>query len=144
MAGHGNPTTQFSKTNQPKARRGKDVRTKMLDAIKKVTGKNEAAFYQEIADRAMKQGDVMLMKELMMRVAPVAKPVAPDVHFDFPEDGSPVAQVDAIMKAVSTGKVPADVGQMLVNMIRAKLDVLEISELAGRLDAIEKMLAEGK
>ncbi|WP_231941251.1 hypothetical protein [Burkholderia sp. PAMC 28687] len=85
-----------------------------------------------------------MMKELLMRVAPVSKPVAPDVRFDFPESGSPVEQVDAIMKAVSEGKVPADVGQMLVNMIRAKLDVLEISELADRLAAIEKQLAEGK
>ncbi|CAM2143766.1 DUF5681 domain-containing protein [Pararobbsia alpina] len=144
MAGTGNPSTQFSKTNQPKARRGKDVRTKMLEAIKKATGNNESAFYQEIAKRAVNECDVVLMKELMLRVAPVAKPVAPDVQFDFPENGSPVEQVDAIMKAVSTGKVPADVGQMLVNMIRAKLDVLEISELATRLEAIEKMLAEGK
>jgi hypothetical protein len=139
-----NPATQFSKDRQPTRRRGKDVRTKMLDAIKKQTGHNEAAFYQEIAKRAVTNGDIVLMKELMMRVAPVAKPVAPDVHFDYPEEGTPVEQVDAIMKAVSTGKVPADVGQMLVNMIRAKLDVLEISELADRLAAIEKQLAEGK
>ncbi len=144
MAGNGNPSTQFSKTNQPKSRRGKDVRTKMLEAIKKVTGKNEGAFYQEIATRAVNQGDVVLMKELMMRVAPVARPVTPEVHFDFPETGSPVDQVDAIMKAVSLGKVPADVGQMLVNMIRAKLDVLEISELADRLAAIERQLAQDK
>jgi hypothetical protein len=139
-----NPATQFSKDRQPVRRRGKDVRTKMLEAIKKQTQLNEAAFYQEIAERAITKGDIVLMKELMMRVAPVAKPVAPDVHFDFPEDGTPVDQVDAIMKAVSTGKVPADVGQMLVNMIRAKLDVLEISELADRLAAIEKQLADGK
>ncbi|CAG4887915.1 hypothetical protein [Paraburkholderia saeva] len=144
MAGRGNPSTQFSKTNQPRSRRGKDTRTKILEAIKKETKLNEQAFYQEITKRAITQGDVVLMKELMMRVAPVAKPVAPDVRFDFPEDGNPVEQVDAIMKAVSTGKVPADVGQMLVNMIRAKLDVLEISELADRLAAIEAQLAQDK
>lgn len=139
-----NPATQFSKDRQPARRRGKDVKTKMLEAIKKETGQSEAAFYQSIAKKAITNGDVVLMKELLMRVAPVAKPVAPDVRFDFPEDGSPVQQVDAIMKAVSEGKVPADVAQMLVNMIRAKLDVLEISELADRLDAIEKQLADGK
>lgn len=139
-----NPATQFSKDRQPARRRGKDTRTKILDAIKKETKLNEQAFYQEVAKRAVTNGDVMLMKELMMRVAPVAKPVAPDVQFEFPEEGSPVEQVDAIIKAVSTGKVPADVGQMLVNMIRAKLDVLEISELADRLAAIERQLAEGK
>lgn len=139
-----NTTTQFSKDRQPARRRGKDTRTKILDAIKKETKLNEQAFYQSIAKRAIINGDTVLLKELMMRVAPAPRPVAPDVNFDFPENGTPVEQVDAIMKAVSTGKVPADVGQILVNMIRAKLDVLEISELAGRLEAIEKQLAQDK
>lgn len=139
-----NPATQFSKDRQPTRRRGKDHRTKILDAIKKKCDLNEAAFYQEVADRAIKGKDVVLMKELLMRVSPVSRPVSPEVFFDFPENGTPVEQVDAIMKAVSLGKVPADVGQTLVNMIRAKLDVLEISELADRLAAIEKQLAQDK
>lgn len=139
-----NPATQFSKDRQPTRRRGKDHRTKILDAIKKKCDLNEAAFYQEVADRAIKGKDVVLMKELLMRVSPVSRPVSPEVHFDFPENGTPVEQVDAIMKAVSLGKVPADVGQTLVNMIRSKLDVLEISELADRLAAIEKQLAQDK
>jgi hypothetical protein len=139
-----NKATQFSKDRQPVKRRGKDTRTKILAAIKKETQLSEELFYQEVSKRAITNNDVVMMKELLMRVAPVAKPVAPDVQFDFPEDGTPVAQVDAIMKAVSTGKVPADVGQMLVNMIRAKLDVLEISELADRLAAIEAQLAQDK
>ncbi|AMM14231.1 hypothetical protein AX768_09125 [Burkholderia sp. PAMC 28687] len=144
MPASGNPATQFSKDRQPTKRRGKDTRTKILDAIKKETKLTEDLFYREVSKRAITNNDVVMMKELLMRVAPVSKPVAPDVRFDFPESGSPVEQVDAIMKAVSEGKVPADVGQMLVNMIRAKLDVLEISELADRLAAIEKQLAEGK
>jgi hypothetical protein len=139
-----NPATQFSKDRQPTKRRGKDHRTKILDAIKKKCDLNEAAFYQEVADRAIKGKDVVLMKELLMRVSPVSRPVSPEVRFDFPENGTPVEQVDAIMKAVSLGQVPADVGQTLVNMIRSKLDVLEISELADRLAAIEKQLAQDK
>lgn len=139
-----NPATQFSKDRQPAKRRGKDHRTKILEAIKKETNLNEQAFYREVSKRAISEKDVVMMKELLMRVAPVSRPVSPEVHFDFPESGSPVEQVDAIMKAVSLGKVPADVGQMLVNMIRAKLDVLEISELADRLQAIERQLAQDK
>lgn len=139
-----NPATQFSKDRQPTRRRGKDHRTKILDAIKKECGLNEAAFYQEVSKRAIEGKDVVLMKELLMRVSPVSRPVSPEVFFDFPENGTPVEQVDAIMKAVSLGKVPADVGQTLVNMIRSKLDVLEISELADRLAAIEKQLAQDK
>ena len=86
-----------------------------------------------------------MMKELLTRVAPAAKPVAPSVQFDFPEDGTPVAQVDAVLRAVAAGKVSPDVGQQLVAMIRGKLDVLEISELADRLASVEKALAaQGK
>jgi hypothetical protein len=130
-----NPATQFSKDRQPARRRGKD-------AIKKKCDLNEAAFYQEVADRAIKGKDVVLMKELLMRVSPVSRPVAPEVHFDFPENGSAVEQVDAILMATSLGKCPADVGQMLVNMIKAKLEILDISELADRLEAIERHLAQ--
>lgn len=144
MAGKGNPATQFSKDRQPSRTRGKDLRTKILAAIKKETNLNEQAFYQEIARRAIGSKDLMLTRELFMRIAPAPKPVSPDVRFDFPENGTAVQQVDAIITAVSMGKVPADVGKMLVDMIRAKLDVLEISELADRLDAIERQLAEGK
>lgn len=144
MAGNGNPSTQFSKDRQPSKRRGKDLRTRILAAIKAETNLNEQAFYKEVAKRAITNNDTVLMKELLLRVVPVARPVSPEVQFDFPEDGSPVAQVDAIMKAVSLGKVPADVAKMLVDMIRAKLDVLEISELADRLAKIEAMLAHEK
>ncbi len=139
-----NPTTQFSKDRQPAKRRGKDLRTRILAAIKAETNMNEQAFYKEVAKRAITNNDTVLMKELLLRVVPVARPVSPDVQFDFPENGTPVEQVDAIMKAVSLGKVPADVGKTLVDMIRAKLDVLEISELADRLEAIEKQLAQDK
>jgi hypothetical protein len=144
MAGKGNEATRFSKTNQPATRRGKDLRTRILDAIKKETKLNEEAFYRKVAERAVTNNDVMLMKELMLRVAPPAKAVVPDVVFDYPESGSPVEQVDAIMKAVAQGKVPADIAKMLVDMIRAKLDVLEISELADRLEAIERQLAQNE
>jgi len=139
-----NAATQFSKDRQPSRRRGKDLRTRILAAIKAETGMNEQAFYKEVTKRAVEGKDTVLMKELLLRVVPVARPVVPDVQFDFPEDGSPVQQVDAIMKAVSLGKVPADVAKLLVDMIRAKLDVLEISELADRLAAIEKQLAQDK
>ncbi|MEX3556071.1 MAG: hypothetical protein VB131_05620 [Burkholderia gladioli] len=141
----GNPATRFSADRQPTKRRGKEQRTKILDAIKAETGKNENAFYRAVAKKAISEGDTMMMKELLTRVAPAAKPVAPSVQFDFPEDGTPVQQVDAVLRAVAAGKVSPDIAQQLVNMIRAKLDVLEISELADRLAQVEKALAaQGK
>ncbi|WP_283279099.1 hypothetical protein [Burkholderia cenocepacia] len=121
------------------------MRTKILEAIKEQTKLNEKGFYKAIAQRALVDGDTLMMKELLTRVAPAAKPVAPAVQFEFPEEGTPVQQVDAVLRAVAAGKVSPDVAQQLVNMIRAKLDVLEISELADRLAQVEKALAaQGK
>lgn len=140
-----NEATRFSSDRQPARRRGKELRTKILDAIKEQTKLNEKGFYKKVAELAIERGETLMMKELLTRVAPAAKPVAPAVHFDFPEDGTPVEQVDAVLRAVASGKVSPDVGQQLVSMIRGKLDVLEISELADRLDAVEKALAsQGK
>ena len=140
-----NAATRFSAERQPARRRGKEQRTKILEAIKEETKLNEKGFYKAVAKKALTEGDTLMMKELLTRVAPAAKPVAPSVQFDFPEDGTPVAQVDAVLRAVAEGKVSPDVGQQLVAMIRGKLDVLEISELADRLASVEKALAaQGK
>ena len=140
-----NAATRFSAERQPARRRGKEQRTKILEAIKEETKLNEKGFYKAVAKKALTEGDTLMMKELLTRVAPAAKPVAPSVQFDFPEDGTPVAQVDAVLRAVAAGKVSPDVGQQLVAMIRGKLDVLEISELADRLTSVEKALAaQGK
>lgn len=139
-----NVATRFSADRQPTRRRGKEMRTKILEAIKEETKMNEKGFYKAVAKKALSDGDTVMMKELLTRVAPAAKPVAPAVQFDFPENGTPVEQVDAVLRAVASGKVSPDVGQQLVAMIRGKLDVLEISELADRLAAIEAQLDEGK
>ena len=140
-----NAATRFSAERQPARRRGKEQRTKILEAIKEETKLTEKGFYKAVAKKALTEGDTLMMKELLTRVAPAAKPVAPSVQFDFPEDGTPVAQVDAVLRAVAAGKVSPDVGQQLVAMIRGKLDVLEISELADRLASVEKALAaQGK
>ncbi|WP_432778184.1 hypothetical protein QZL74_14500 [Burkholderia gladioli pv. alliicola] len=146
----GKEATQFSSERQPRKRtpRSKSQRTLLLDALKAETGLNEKGYYRKMVKLAMgddtTRGDVVLAKEVFMRIAPPAKPVAPMVEFAFPEKGTPVEQVNAVLAGVATGKVSPDVGQQLVNMIRAKLDVLEISELADRLAAIEKQLAEGQ
>lgn len=140
-----NAATRFSAERQPARRRGKEQRTKILEAIKEETKLNEKGFYKKVAERALTDGDTLMMKELLTRVAPAAKPVAPSVQFDFPENGTPVEQVDAVLRAVAAGKVSPDVGQQLVAIIRGKLDVLELSELADRLAAVEKALeAQGK
>jgi len=92
---------------------------------------------------AAKGGDVQAARLLLERALPALKPEGRPVHVELP-DAAPAVQADAVVRAVCAGTIAPDVGQAVVAMIRAQLDVLEISELAARLDAIEKMLAEGK
>lgn len=138
----GRETTQFSSEHQPRKRtpRSKAQRTLLLEAIKAQAGLNEKGYYKKMVEMAF-GGDTMLAKEVFLRIAPPPKPVSPAVQFDYPERGTPVEQVDAILAAVAAGKVSPDVGQQLVSMIKAKLDVLDISELAERVKIVEKALA---
>jgi len=43
---------------------------------------------------------------------------------------------------VATGEVPADVGKMMADILKVGLDVQETTELAARLERLEKLLEE--
>ena len=69
---------------------------------------------------AAKAGDVAAARLLLERVLPPVKAEDRPVRFDLP-NGTPVEQIDAVLRAVSSGAIPASVGQAVVAMIRAKL-----------------------
>ena len=50
--------------------------------------------------------------------------------------------MDAIIKGVSTGVVPADIGKMMADILKAGLDIEEVTELAARLERLEKLLEQ--
>ncbi|WP_236528046.1 hypothetical protein, partial [Escherichia coli] len=77
-----------------------------------------------------------MLREIFLRLNPIPKPVAPPVEFDFPADGTPVQKMDAIIKGVSTGVVPADIGKMMADILKAGLDIEEVTELAARLERL--------
>jgi len=107
---------------------------------------NIAEHMPAVVDRlieAAKGGDVQAARLLLERALPALKPEGRPVHVELP-DAPPAEQADAVVRAVCAGTLAPDVGQVVVAMIRAQLDVLEISELADRLEAIEKQLAQDK
>lgn len=106
---------------------------------------NEVQFISYYVNQAMTaepaQATAML-REIFLRINPVPKSVAPLVNFNFPSDGTPVDKVNAIAHGVATGEVPADVGKMMADILKVGLDVQETTELAARLERLEKLLEE--
>lgn len=137
-----NPKHKFSSDNQPPPR-GKSYRTVLLEALRAANNPmNEIEFVTYYINQAMKDGDAGMLREIFLRLNPIPKPVAPPIEFDFPADGTPVQKMDAIIKGVSTGVVPADIGKMMADILKAGLDIEEVTELAARLERLEKLLEQ--
>lgn len=131
----------FSSENQPPNKRGKDKRKLLIEALER-KGFTEETLYDTIVDMAINQRDTAMMKELIVRFSPLPKPVAPVFEVDFPDDGTPVEKIDAVIRGIASGIIPADIGKMFAEVIKTGLDVAEVTELAARLDRLEKLLEQ--
>lgn len=131
----------FSSDNQPPNKRGKDKRKLLVEALER-KGHTEETLYDTIVDMAINQRDTAMMKELIVRFSPLPKPVAPVFEVEFPDDGTPVEKIDAVIRGIASGIIPADIGKMFAEVIKTGLDVAEVTELAARLERLEKLLEQ--
>ena len=131
-------STSFDKEVQPKDRRprGKSERTKILDAMREL-GRTEDGFYQHLVTKAHDPKDKFAFKELLSRLSPVPKAVNPLYEFPFDIDGSPHKQALQIIDAISDGKLPSDVGNIIITSISSMLNIQEKTDFEERLKAIE-------
>ncbi len=129
---------KFTKESQPKSRpaRGKSERTKILEAMARNT-KTEEEFYNLLVVRSFDNSDNFAFKELLTRLSPVPKSVAPLVEFDFPKDEKPHIQAARVLEAVSEGIIPSDIGAMFIQSIKTMLSIEEHTELTERVEKIE-------
>ncbi len=131
-------STSFNKEAQPKERkpRGKSERTKILEAMK-VKNVTEEGFYQLLVSKAHDPEDNFAFKELLSRLSPVPKAVNPLYEFPFDVDGSPHKQALQIIDAIAGGKLPSDVGNIIITSISSMLNIQEKTDFEERLKAIE-------
>ena len=129
-------STTFNKDKQPVKGRGKSERTKILDAMKE-TNKTEEGFYQLLINKAHNPEDSFAFKELLSRLSPVPKAVSPLYEFTFDIDGSPHKQALQIINAIADGKIPSDVGNIIITSISSMLNIQEKTDFEERLKAIE-------
>lgn len=139
---------QFTKDNQPdpaKKKRGKDHRTLMLDALKR-NSISEDEFWDRVIKTAMSEDENLnqraMIQEVMIRLSPIPKSVAPTYEFDWDNAASPADKIDRLVEAVSNGDIPADIANMLASTIKSGMDVREVTELAERMAALEKLIAQ--
>lgn len=131
----------FSSENQPPNKRGKDKRKLLVEALER-KGYTEETLYDTIVEMAITDRDTAMMKELIVRFSPLPKPVAPVFEVDFPDDGTPVEKIDAVIRGIASGIIPADIGKMFAEVIKTGLDVQEVTELAQRLERLEELLEQ--
>jgi hypothetical protein len=136
------PKKLFNSENQPanRAPRGKSFKTMVIDALK-TQGMSEQEFIERLVDRALADGGVF-MTELLKRYSPIPKQTHEPITIEFPADGTPVQKADAVLKAMAEGLMSPDIGAIFIEAISKSLGIAEVTELARRLEAVEKFLEE--
>lgn len=129
---------QFSKDNQPRVR-GKSEKTKFIDALKR-KAKTEDQFYELCIERAFAPDDNFAFKEILARLSPLSKAVAPTIEFEFPAGAKPHVQAEAVMKGIAKGVIPPDLGAQFISSIKAMVDIEENTELKERIEKLEALL----
>jgi hypothetical protein len=85
-----------------------------------------------------KGGDVQAIKLVLERVCPALKPQAVPINLPFME--SLADQGSEIIKATMSGKIPPDIGSQLITALSNQGKLIELQEMAERLQRIEKQL----
>lgn len=133
---------KFSSENQPtkeRRGRGKSERNKILEAFKRA-GKTEDGFYDLLVLKAYDPEDNFTFKEVLNRISPLNKAVAPTIEFDFPEEAKPYIQASAVMKGIADGIIPPDIGAQFISSIKSMIDIEEYTDLKERIEKLEATL----
>jgi hypothetical protein len=140
----GKTKTSFTSDSQPAKRtpRGKSARTKMIEALERA-GKTEDGFYDELLARAISSDDTMMFKEVLLRISPIPKAVAPIFKFDLPREAKPHVKADYVLTAMANGEIPSDIGNICIQAIKAMIDIEEYTDLKERIEKLEGALDGG-
>jgi hypothetical protein len=133
--------TSFDSVHQPGDRpgRGQSFKTKLIAALER-QGMTEDGFIDLLVERAITDGGVFLT-ELLKRYNPTPKQTHDVITIEgWPKDGTPAEKANKVLDCITDGAIPPDVGSILIEAISKSLGIEEVTELAKRLEAIEKLL----
>ncbi len=108
------------------------------EALAAVFEDGESGLIKNICESA-KAGDVQAATILINRLYPALKPVQEVTPFTLAGD-NPAEQAQSVLAAVAGGQIPVEIGVQLIAAISQTLQIMEVTELAERLEQIEKTL----
>lgn len=91
---------------------------------------------QAIIDDPTHKDHAALSKWAIDKLAASPKPQTPPVQFEL-EGDSPADQARSIIKATAQGDISPTVSAELLNALGSAMKVIEVSELASRIEALE-------
>lgn len=116
--------------------------TRIVNALEKTFERGQDGkdtFEEWLVWKAISEGGVYL-QETLKRVSPIPKQTFNPVVIEFPENGTPAEKADAVLVAMANGQISPDVGHVFIDAISKSLGIEEVTELAKRLEALEKMI----
>ncbi len=146
---------KFTDDNQPKERkpRGKSFKTLLLETMREKSQlklspastkeQAEKAFIDHCATRAFNPDDNAsgtILREFLNKSFPGLKSTLEKIKFDFPEDGTPTQKSLSVVKAISDGALPADVGQTIISIIKDSVVIEEGTDLKARIEQLEEII----
>lgn len=155
--------TQFSGDKQPDSdkKTGPRFRTVLFDTLhkagvfkelKKKKGERvkstdiEQEFLIHVAARAFDKDDPAsgaILKELLRKSYPTAKPVLSTVAIDVNPSLKPHQQAQQILQAACDGELPPDVGALFIQSLDSIATIQQKHELAERVERLEQMMNAG-
>jgi hypothetical protein len=132
---------KFSENYQPEKRkgRGKSERTKFLEALQR-SSFTEEDFYDHLISEAMVDKSPIALSEILKRVSPIPKATAPTIEFELDSKLKPHQKASATLDAIASGRIPPDIGSMLITSIKAFVDIEEHDDLKDRIEKLESMI----
>lgn len=141
------------KTGDNLPARGMSNKNRVLDGILASSRSNlkqgstrdqaEIAFFKNVSDRAFDSKDKdsgMLLRFLGDKAYSSMKPTLGCVEFEFPSTGTPTDKALAIVNAMATAKLPPDIGNLMIGIIKDSVIIEEGTDLKSRIESIEKSL----
>lgn len=148
-----NPTKTTLKPGDNLPARGRSNKTIILEAIRESSMLDltddstkddaEKAFFKHVATSAFNPEDKdrgMCLKLLSDKGWASLKPTSNMIEFDFDVDAEPHVQGAQILKGMADGKIPPDLAGVLIQSIKAMVDIEEFTNLKSRILALEKLI----
>jgi hypothetical protein len=111
--------------------------------IRKAIEKRQDEILKAVIDAAI-AGDLTACKMLLDRITPPLKPVAAQIALSVPEGAGLSEQGAAVVMAALSGQIPPDIGSQLITALAAQSKIIEMQEMAERLERIENQLEQRK